>query len=105
MGLIPVHIYSDIPWVPYADLFPDIGFVNHYTKGIDGLVKRLKNATTEQILQWEQRIAELRDSHFSVKGVLDQIQRFVLNEENDLRCQKLPATVRDVEREKWEKVP
>jgi len=96
MGLIPIHIYADTPWVPYADLYPDIGFVNHYTEGMNALIARLKNMTPEQIMQREQRIVELRDSHFSVQGVLDQIQRFILNEKNDLRCQKLPATVRDV---------
>ena len=96
MGHIPIHIYSDIPWVPYADVYREIGFSNHYVKGIDELVSRLENTTAEQIVELERRIVELRDSHFSVQGVLDQIQRFMLNEENDLRCQKLPATVRDV---------
>ena len=30
MGLIPIHVYSDVPWVPYADLFDKIGFVVRY---------------------------------------------------------------------------
>jgi len=27
MGFIPIYVYSDEPWVPYAALFPAVGFV------------------------------------------------------------------------------
>ena len=95
MGLIPIHLYADIPWIPYADLFPQLGFVNHYDRGFTALLAQLQSLTAQQIVDRETRIVELRDSHFSLEGVMDQIRRFLLNQENDLRCQKLPATVRD----------
>ena len=95
MGLIPIHLYSDIPWVPYADLFPQLGFINHFDHGFDELITQLLSMTAEQIVEREKLIVKLRDSHFSPQGAMDQIQRFMLNEENDLRCQKLPETRRD----------
>jgi hypothetical protein len=27
MGLVPIYVYDDTPWVPYADLFQDLGYV------------------------------------------------------------------------------
>jgi hypothetical protein len=95
MGLIPIHLYSDIPWVPYSDLFQQFGFINHFDHGLDALITQLLSMTAEQIVEREKLIVAHRDSHFSPKGAMDQIQRFMLNEKNDLRCQQLPATRRD----------
>jgi len=94
-GLIPIHVYSDIPWVLYANVYQEIGFTSHFTNGTSELAASLKNMTTEEIMRREKRIVELRESHFSVKGVMDQIQRFMLDQENDLQCQKLPDSARD----------
>ena len=33
MGLVPIYVYDDIPWVPYADLF-EVRFTNHTTKRV-----------------------------------------------------------------------
>ena len=26
MGLVPIYVYDDTPWLPYADLYPSLGF-------------------------------------------------------------------------------
>ena len=94
MGLIPIHIYSDMPWVPYEDLFTRLGFMNHYDQGIDALLTQLQYLSAAQIVERERHIVNHRHSHFSVEGIMVQIQRFMLNQVNDLKCQKLPFTVR-----------
>jgi len=92
-SLIPIHVYSDVPWIPFPDVYNKVGLVAHY-QGMEDLVVELKRMSAQEIAERERRILQLVDSHFSVDGVLNQIQRFLLNEENDLRCQKLPDTVR-----------
>ncbi len=96
VGLVPVHVYSDVPWVPYADLFKEIGFVSDSTNtGLGNLVSELKGISLQQFEEKERRIESLISSHFSVAGVLQQISLFMRGEANDLRCQALPQTTRD----------
>jgi hypothetical protein len=94
-GLIPVQVYLDIPWVPYADLFDTIGFTAKADE-IDDLVDRLETISEDAIRRREQKIVSLRRSHFTAEGVLQQIGRFLLQGElgSDLRCQALPRSVR-----------
>jgi hypothetical protein len=97
MGLIPIHVYidTDIPWVPYANLFDSVGFVSDSSDaGLDHLVSELGKLTTAEIAERERRIETLRDTHFSIPGVMNQIQRFMVDQENDLQCQALPRTTR-----------
>lgn len=96
MGLVPVHVYSDIPWVPYADLFrQELGFVTDL-HGLDQLIAgQLERMTTADLRQRERRIVELRTSHFSFEGALEQIKLFLNGGDSDLRCQKLPGSARD----------
>ena len=93
-GLIPIHVYTDVPWVPYADLFDKIAFTVQ-ADGMDALVDRLKNMTLDGIREREQMIVAMRDSHFSPAGVKEQIEQFLMGKDTDLRCQQLPGTVRD----------
>ena len=96
MGLVPVHKYSDVPWVPYADLFKEIGFVSGATEvGLDNLVSELKSISVQQLEEKERRIESLLGSHFSTSGVLQQIGLFLKGEATDLHCQALPPTTRD----------
>lgn len=97
MGLIPIHLYTDIPWVPYADLFGDKNGIGYTTtvEELEALVDRLQNHTAEEIHSHEERIVSLHYSHFTPAGVMQQIQRFLLGSPNDLRCLKLPSSVRD----------
>mmetsp|Transcript_34777 Transcript_34777/g.63301 ORF Transcript_34777/g.63301 Transcript_34777/m.63301 type:complete len:525 (-) Transcript_34777:10-1584(-) len=94
MGLVPIHIYSDIPWVYYGELWRSetIGFVTSLA-GLDALLTRLA-ANISKIVEVEQNVRRLRESHFLVEGVMDQIHRFMTGQPNDLRCQKLPAAVK-----------
>lgn len=93
MGLIPIHVYSDVPWVPYADLFDKLGFVAHY-KQLESLVDdKLLKLSNEEVKRREELIVSLRDSHFSFEGILRQMEKFLLNEPNDLRCMALPPSV------------
>ena len=89
MGLIPIHFYSDIPWIPYAEL----GAIMLLNKsGIDAAVDMMQNMTIGQIEEWEQRIMALRESHFSVNGTMHQIENYMRGKETDLRCQPLPPS-------------
>lgn len=94
MGLVPIYVYSDTPWVPYLDLFAELGFVTTL-EGIDQLViGKLQNMTADEIRERERRIVALRTSHFSVEGTLAQIRSFLKGGASDLQCQGLPSTVR-----------
>lgn len=98
LGLIPLFVYTDVPWIPYMDFltknhslvykvqYQDIGhFVQHI----------LANMTNVEIEQKEIQIKSLRDSHFSYEGVLQQIKGFLLGTPTDLQCTQLPRTVKD----------
>ena len=93
MGLIPVYVYSDVAWVPYADLFKQIGFITNMTS-ISQLIDELLETPIGKLEQMEERVAILAKSHFSPEGILHQIGLFMTGKENDLRCQALPATIR-----------
>ena len=93
MGLIPVYIYSDVAWVPYADVFKQIGFVMNMTS-IGELIDELLETPVGQLERMEERVAVLAKSHFSPEGILQQIGLFMTGNENDLRCQTLPATLK-----------
>ena len=96
MGLIPIYVYDDIPWIPYAQKFKEFGFVTSATK-IGSLVDELQNITVEQFEKREKRILTLLESHFTPLGVMKQIERFMSGQNNDLRCQALPPTTRGAE--------
>ncbi len=96
MGLVPVHVYSDVPWVPYADLFKKIGFISNATVvGLDNLISELKSLSVQQLEEKERHIESLLGSHFSTSGVLQQIELYLKGGATDLRCQALPPTTRD----------
>ena len=99
-GLVPVHVYSDVPWVPYADLYTEVGFSTNL-QGMPQLLEQLKALSPETWARMENRAVELRESHFTTQGVMDQIQRFMQpggdrTSRSDLRCQALPETIRDI---------
>ena len=93
MDLIPVYIYSDVAWVPYADLFSQIGFMSDMNS-IGQLIDELLEFPVSRLEKMEERIATLIKSHFCPEGILHQIGLFMTGKENDLRCQALPATIR-----------
>jgi len=91
LGLIPVFIYNDVPWVPYLNLFIEkFGFVVTVDE-LPFLVQKLQNMTVIDFLQREEEIASHRASHFSHAGVMDQITRFMLFGRGDLQCVRNPG--------------
>jgi len=89
MGLIPIHIYSDIPWVPYRSRFEDLGFITNLS-GLGDLVERLSSVGDAEIKKREARILAVRDTHFTPAAQLEQISAFMTGQRGggDLECQK-----------------
>lgn len=96
MGRVPIQVYSDVPWLPYARLFRhDLGFATDLA-GLPQLLRRLLNTSDAELERRERAAASLRDSHFTLAGVVDQIGRFMVRPStSDLLCQRLPASTRD----------
>jgi hypothetical protein len=94
MGLIPIYVYldDDTSWVPYRELFHEIGFSTNVSS-LPNLISELKQLSTNDIYEKERRIETLRKSHFSYEGVLDQIGLYMQGKNSDLRCQSLPLTL------------
>jgi len=95
MGRIPIYVYSDVAWVPYADMFAKIGYVSQIDEVAD-LAKKLKTEVSEdQIMKMEKVLEEIAPTHFTMPGMMNQISGFMTAHKSDLRCQALPPTVRD----------
>jgi hypothetical protein len=99
MGLIPIHVYTDQPWIPYATLLLG-GYLTFSTRveGLPALAQQLLLLTPGEIRATEARIGtgSLNESHFSAPGILVQIERFLHGgKDSDLVCQPLPVMVRD----------
>jgi len=105
MGLVPVHIYTDIPWLPYIDFLRREKLI--IVKRFDEVFLWLRDEvlpcflaptpnstwTFDKIHDMEQRILSFRDSHFSYEGAMKQIEAFIMDPStSDLKCQALPAT-------------
>jgi len=97
-GLIPIYIYSDIPWVPYPELFKELGYVTNLT-GLPALLDRLRRTPPDEIDAHESTVVKFGESHFTPDALIGHIFDFLLwrNNGGDLRCQQLPPTVRDAE--------
>ena len=51
--------------------------------------------TDADIVQREQTIAQLRMTHFTYAGVMEQISLFMMGRGSDLMCEALPSSTRD----------
>jgi len=67
MGLIPIHIFSDIPWVPYGDLVAKHGFVTSID-GLPAVIDTAKSLSDDALAAREAAIISLRKSHFEWDG-------------------------------------
>lgn len=101
MGFIPIHVYLDVPWIPYADLLLNendsdplvyITSADEFSDFIDCLADTI---TVEDIERKERRILELRQTHFTGPAVMKHIKGLLTGGETDLTCQQLPNTRRD----------
>ena len=92
MGLVPVYVYSDTPWVPYWDIFVSIGFVAT-PKTLGRILGEAQKMHPSELLKREARALSHVESHFSYQGAMDQISRFLLNpSESDLKCRGIPTS-------------
>jgi hypothetical protein len=93
MGLVPVHVFSDIPWIPYPELFPKFGFSIKMT-ALDDLMDAVYKMPAGELEKLESEVVSAR-KHFLPEGVIEQISRFLIDRDGggDLRCQQLPPTV------------
>jgi len=92
MGLIPIHVHMDVPWIPYLQLYRTWGFVTT-VDDLPQLYERLQHMTVDDFREREARVEASRDSHFTIRGTLHQIQLFLLGG-GDLECIQLPKSVR-----------
>jgi hypothetical protein len=95
MGRVPVHVYSDIPWVPYAELFEaSIGYITTFDECASLIDTLQKTLSLDELRERERHVLSLRESHFTAQGLMAQIQTFMQGSTTSLRCQKLPDSVR-----------
>ena len=91
LGLIPIHVYYDAPWLPYPDLYHKIGFSTDLD-GLPNLLKKINDMDLQELERMEEQIRSFKATHFTYEGVLNQISLFMKNGGSDVRCQKLPET-------------
>ena len=98
LGRLPLQIYSDVPFVPYADLYYRIGWsltndeLPHF---LEQLAAGVGSFAPAALAQREKLAHAVRNSHFSMPGILEQIGRFMTDpNRSDVRCMRLPPTPR-----------
>jgi len=92
LGRIPIYVYSDVAWVPYADMFEKFGYMSQVGKVAD-LAKKLKTEISKhQIRDMEKVLEEIAPTHFTMPGLMNQISGFMTSQKSDLRCQVLPQS-------------
>ena len=91
LGLIPIHVYIDTPWLPYPDMYEKIGFSTDL-KGLPDLMKKINDMDLQELEHMEEQIHSVQATHFTPDGILNQISLFMKNEGSDLQCRKLPAS-------------
>jgi len=93
-GLIPIQVYTDVPWVPYQSLFErDIGFVVQVDQ-VPALLHDLHRMPTQELDAKEESVRR-HSFLFDEEHVALQISKLMLGQPHDLSCTPLPATIRD----------
>jgi len=100
LGLVPIHVYTDMPWIPYRRLYDRFGFVTT-VDGLPKLLDELRLMGDEELLAREAAAREHVESHYLEEGFRDQLLRFMTGRDSagrqdagDLECVPLPPTVR-----------
>jgi hypothetical protein len=94
-GLVPIHVYLVVPWVPYRTLYEaKLGYLTDLN-GLPNLLKRLQNMSRADFERHEAQIVSYRESHFLPSGIMHQIGLYMKYGTGDLECGYLPATVRE----------
>ena len=84
-NLIPVIVYDDEPFIPYPHLFAQFGWATNL-EGLRDTISNVGNASYAELNQRWHVLNKLRESHFSLKGMFDQIFSFLNGYESDLVC-------------------
>ena len=92
LGLVPLYVYSDTPWVPYPAKYP--GFMASLAS-LDRVLGELAATPARELEARERQARGLRESHYTVDGLFDHVATFVLGRPTDLACRAAPPTVRD----------
>jgi len=90
MGLIPVYIYSDVPWVPYRLTFRRFGYSVNLT-ALPQLLTHLSKLPASAFVQKERAVEKAREL-FLPKGVIQQVLAYLAEDPHELRCVTLPKT-------------
>lgn len=103
MGLIPVHVYDERPWVPYAgSIYERVGFTSTVAQ-LPGVLSTVLNMSTSALAAMTGRISAMTETHFGYAGVLQQIWRFMHggSPSSDLRCESLPNSTKGFGQKAW----
>lgn len=98
LGVIPIYVWDDVEWLPYrgsdnADW--DSFAISVNARDVSKIPKMLKRLLEDEDVEDKQkRLKELRESHFTYRGVIDQIAKFMIGGEalSDLRCIAMPSS-------------
>jgi hypothetical protein len=88
MGLIPVYVYDDFPWLPYYDA------INWSSLAIlvrrDGMdrLKSLLDMSESEVSAMRRQVLGMRRTHFMPEGALQQLVNLLKSgyQGSDLRC-------------------
>jgi hypothetical protein len=105
IGRIPVYLYDDYPWIPYAGTnisvasFGYVAGTNDFASVAGRLAALAKNASKSELYRRLRMVQEVRE-HYTYRGVLAQLEQFFrapLGEGDSggqLRCAKLLLTTK-----------
>eukprot|EP00435_Cladocopium_sp_Y103_P027323 s2255_g6.t1 len=91
MGRVPVYLWDDIPWTFYPELWEKevIGFSANIN-ALEEVLDHIAGLGLEYLESMERHILEMRSSHFTYEGIMDQISKFMIGDSSDLRCIQYP---------------
>eukprot|EP00408_Alexandrium_pacificum_P063023 CAMPEP_0171174484 /NCGR_PEP_ID=MMETSP0790-20130122/10751_1 /TAXON_ID=2925 /ORGANISM="Alexandrium catenella, Strain OF101" /LENGTH=473 /DNA_ID=CAMNT_0011639359 /DNA_START=61 /DNA_END=1482 /DNA_ORIENTATION=+ len=91
-GLIPIQVYTDMPWVPFPKVFEKIGYTTDIA-GLPTLLEHLWRLSDDEVREREEAVVAATKSHFNADAVMEQMKAFFLDGPTDLVCQRLPDSV------------
>lgn len=80
IGSIPVYLYDDFPWIPYAGSYASISSIGMLGKKgkLQSLVKKIIqiSANATKLVEMRNKVLQARP-HYTIQGVIEQIALFV----------------------------
>lgn len=91
LGFIPIVVFDETIWLPYKTKlnWNEFSFVM-LEKEIPKYLPIINATTQEEIDKMRRKVIEIRNSHFTIEAILDQIDKFLNSggEDSDLECDK-----------------